>query len=241
MTSASVGFQCPNCIAQGARTMRAPRTMAGGRVAAGEGRVTLTIAALIVVTFVLQYAVPGFQDRFTEYNAAVAFQGEYWRLLTSMFLHFGLLHIGFNLYVLYVVGIPVERALGTWRYLALYLMSGLGGGAASYALTGLNTAGAGASGAIFGLFATWWIVTRRSGGDTRPVTVLIGLNLVLSFVIPGIGYWAHLGGLATGALLALAFTYAPRERRTPTAVGALLLVSVAIVATVALRTAALTA
>ncbi len=240
MTSASVGFQCPECIAAGAKTTRAPRTVAGGRVAATEGRVTLTIAALIVAAFVLQYAVPGFENRFTEFNFAIA-QGEWWRLVTAMFLHVGLLHIAFNLYVLYIVGVPVEQALGRWRYIALYRLSGLGGAAASYALTGPFTAGEGASGAIFGLFAAWWVITRRAGGDTRSVTLLIGLNLVLSFVIPGIGYWAHLGGLATGAVLALGFAYAPRARRTPAAVGALVLVSVAILATVLLRTAALNA
>ncbi len=240
MTSASVGFQCPECIAEGAKTTRAPRTVAGGRVAATEGRVTLTIAVLIVIAFVLQYAVPGFENRFTEFNFAIA-QGEWWRLVTAMFLHVGLLHIAFNLYVLYIVGVPVEQALGRWRYIALYLLSGLGGAAASYALTGPFTAGEGASGAIFGLFAAWWVITRRAGGDTRSVTLLIGLNLVLSFVIPGIGYWAHLGGLATGAVLALGFAYAPRSRRTPAAIGALAVVGVAILATVVLRTAALTA
>ncbi len=240
MTSASVGFQCPDCIAAGARTGREPRSLAGGRVAAVEGRVTLALAALIVVAFVLQYAVPGFENRFTEFNYAIA-QGEWWRLVTAMFLHVGLLHIAFNLYVLYLVGIPVEQALGRWRYVALYLLSGLGGAAASYALTSPFSAGEGASGAIFGLFAAWWVITRRAGGDTRSVTVLIGLNLVLSFVIPGIGYWAHLGGLATGTVLALAFAYAPRARRTPAALGALAGVGVVILATVVLRTAALTA
>ncbi len=240
MTSASVGFQCPECIAEGARTLRAPRTVAGGRMAAAEGRVTLTIAALIGVAFVLQLAVPGFEERFTEFNYAIA-QGEWWRLVTAMFLHVGLLHLAFNLYVLYLVGIPVERALGRWRYIALYLLSGLGGAAASYALTGPGAAGEGASGAIFGLFAAWWVTTRRAGGDTKSVTMLIALNLVLSFVLPNIGYWAHLGGLATGAVLALTFAYAPRARRTPAALGMLVLVSAAILATVVLRTAALTA
>ncbi len=239
MTSASVGFQCPDCIAEGARTTRAPRTVVGGRVAATEGRVTLIIAALIVAAFVLKYAVPGFDARFYQLNVAVA-QGQWWRLVTAMFLHVGLLHIAFNLYVLYVVGIPVEQALGRWRYIALYLLSGLGGAAASYALTAPYSAGEGASGAIFGLFAAWWVITRRAGGDTTPVTVLIGLNLVFSFLVPGIGYWAHLGGLGTGALLALTFAYAPRPRRTPAALGAMALVSVAILATVMLRTAALT-
>ncbi len=239
MTSASVGFQCPECISAGARTTRAPRTLAGGRMSASEGGVTLVIAALIVIAFVLQHAVTGFEGRFTEFNFAVS-QGEYWRLLTAMFLHVGVVHIAFNLYVLYVVGMPVESALGRWRYVALYLLSGLGGAAASYVLTGPGAAGEGASGAIFGLFAAWWVITRRAGGDTKPVTVLIGLNLVFSFVFPNIGYWAHLGGLATGAVLGLAFAYAPRSRRTPVALVTMVVVSLVIFATTALRTAALT-
>ena len=239
MTSASVGFQCPDCIAAGARTTRAPRTVAGGSIAATQGRVTLVILGLIIATFVLQFAVPGFENRFTQDNLAVA-HGQWWRLLTAMFLHVSVLHIAFNLYVLYLVGPAVEAALGRWRYVALYLLSGLGGAAASYALTSPISAAEGASGAIFGLFAAWWVITRRAGGDARPVTILIGLNLVFSFVVPHIGYWAHIGGLVTGALLTLVFSYAPRRQRTPAAFGAVVLVAAVIVVTVLARTAALT-
>ena len=87
------------------------------------------------------------------YPAAVSIGGEWWRLFTAAFLHGGLLHIGFNMLVLWLVGRPLESVLGHTRFVILYLLSALGGSVASYTFSPLNTVSVGASGAIFGLMA----------------------------------------------------------------------------------------
>ena len=139
--------------------------------------------------------------------------GEYYRLLTSMFLHYGLFHLLLNMYALWVVGGVLEPLLGRLRFAALYLPAGLGGGVATYLFSGLGTVAAGASGAVFGLFAAFYILMRRLGRDTSTITVILVINLVLTFVISNISIWGHLGGLATGAILAVGLAYAPREHR----------------------------
>jgi len=146
--------------------------------------------------------------------------GQYWRLLTSMFLHIGLLHLFFNAYALIVIGMELERILGWERFLAVYLLSGLFGGLASYAFS-LNLA-AGASGAIFGLIGAlgaFFLLHRQqlgAWGQRRLVNilVLIAINLFLGFTQPGIDNLAHLGGLVSG--LGLGWALAPRYELDPT-------------------------
>jgi membrane associated rhomboid family serine protease len=123
-----------------------------------------------------------------------------------MFLHSGLLHLAFNMYALYLLGPPLERALGHGRFLTLFLVSGLGGSVASYVFSPLLTISVGASGAIFGLMAAWIVVHRRLNADVTPVILLLGINVVLGFVVSGIDWRAHLGGAAVGALVAAILT-----------------------------------
>lgn len=228
MVSASVGFQCPECVQEGRRSTSLPRTVFGGRLAAREGLVSKGLLALIVVMFGLQSFVPGVTDRFLLFPLAVA-SGEWWRLLTAAFLHAGIVHLLFNAYALFLVGPAVEAAFGRARFLTLYLLAALGGSAATY-LFGAPTQGSlGASGAIFGLFGAMFVAARRTGYDVRPIAALIVLNLVISFVVPGIDWRAHLGGLAAGAAVAAGFVAAHRARRPVLALaaaGAVLLVEV---------------
>ncbi|HEY7050844.1 MAG TPA: rhomboid family intramembrane serine protease, partial [Mycobacterium sp.] len=119
-----------------------------------------------------------------------------------------------------VIGPPLEAALGRSRYGALYLLSALGGSVAVYLLSPLNAATAGASGAVFGLFGATFVVGKRLNLDIRWVVALIAINLVITFVVPGISWQGHLGGLVTGAVLAAAYVYAPHQRRNMTAVAA---------------------
>ena len=133
-------------------------------------------------------------------------QGQYWRLITAMFLHGSLIHIFFNGYALYALGPEAERIYGTPRFVALYMLSGLAGSLASYALS--PAASVGASGAIFGLFGgllAFYVVGRNVLGDLgrrqlQSMGGLIVINLLIGFAVPGIDYYAHLGGLAAGAL-----------------------------------------
>jgi membrane associated rhomboid family serine protease len=169
-------------------------------------------------------------------------QGQYYRLLTAMFLHFGIVHLALNLWCLWLVGPSLERALGRLRFAGLYVLAGLGGSALSYALGPVSQIAAGASGAVFGLFAAFWVMQRRTGQDASQISVIIGLNLVFSFAVPNIDWRGHVGGLVFGALLAAAFVYAPTgSRRNALQAGGALAVAAMVAVMVAVRTAQLTA
>ncbi len=249
MQSASVGFQCPSCVAEGAKSIREPRTAFGGRVSADTSRVSFALIAVSVAVYLLGAAVPDLAARFS--NLALAFTGrgelvgvaagEYYRLVTAAFLHAGLFHLVVNMFALFQVGPVLERALGRARFLALYLLSALGGSVAGYVLAEPNQPSVGASGAIFGLFGAYYVVVRRLGGDTGSIVVLLGINLVITFTVPSIDYRAHLGGLAVGVVLAAAFAYAPRgPRQARLQIGAAAAVALLLVIAVVARTAALT-
>lgn len=159
-------------------------------------------------------------------NAAIKQNGEYYRMISAMFLHAGLLHIGFNAYALYVLGPEAERLYGTRRFLALYFIAGLAGSIASYALTPND--GVGASGAIFGLIgglASFYYASRRLLGDIArrqigSLVTVIMINLFIGFSSQLIDNSAHIGGLVGGALIG--WLLAPRfevdERLYPPAV-----------------------
>ena len=246
MRPASVGFQCPECIAEGAKTMRQGRTAFGGRVSGDTSRISLTIIALNVAVFVFGMVVgPGeLQARFANLTGVpgsfgVA-DGQYYRLLPAAFLHANVLHIAFNLFALAQLGPTLESALGRVRFLSLYVLSALGGSVLSMVLSPPLQLGVGASGAIFGLFGAYYVVVRRMGGETRSILTLLAINLVITFTIPIIDWRAHVGGLLTGATVAAAFAYAPKgERRTAVQVGVCAGVAVLLIAVVLLRQAAL--
>jgi membrane associated rhomboid family serine protease len=133
-------------------------------------------------------------------------------------LHYGLTHLLFNMWALYVVGPPLELWLGRLRFGALYALSALGGSVLVYLLSPLTAATAGASGAVFGLFGAAFVMAKRLNLNVGWVAALIGINLIFTFVVPAISsqsisWQAHVGGLVTGALVGLAYVYAPRDRR----------------------------
>jgi membrane associated rhomboid family serine protease len=171
--------------------------------------------------------------------------GEWWRLVVPMFLHVGGIHLAFNMYALWIIGPQLEVIYGSARYVFLYLASGIGGFIASYFFAAPNVVGAGASGALFGLMGVLFVYTRRYKSEIPPLllsgmqrgirwTLLI--NLAITFLIPFISRPGHLGGLATGMLLALVVPRSPlREKNTPVGwvigqIASLLLVGVAFVA-----------
>jgi membrane associated rhomboid family serine protease len=219
MTPASVGFHCPECVSEGRRTVRQPRTVYGGRASARPDIVTMSLIGTNVVAFVVELATGAtlfgnagsstFVQRFSGSWPSIVFGGEYYRLLTSAFLHQGLIHIGFNMYLLYALGPELERLVGWWRFLVLYLACALGGSALALAF---QQSGIGASGAVFGLFSSLYVMLRHRRRDTSQVTSLIVLNLVFSFVMPGIGYWAHIGGLVSGGIIGVSYAFAPPGR-----------------------------
>jgi membrane associated rhomboid family serine protease len=213
MRDAAVGHQCEECVRGGAKAVRQPRPQQRTTPV-----ITYWLIAINVVMFVLETVSSGVQSELVLRSPAVA-NGDLYRLLTSAFMHYGLTHLLFNMYALFIVGPPLEVWLGRLRFGALYALSALGGSVLVYLVSPLNAATAGASGAVFGLFGASFVVGKRLNLDVRWVVGLIVINLAFTFVIPlmggqNISWQGHIGGLVTGALVAAAYAYAPRERRT---------------------------
>lgn len=255
MVSASVGFQCPDCVRDGSGTGHAPaasrpRTVAGGTVTADPRLVTKVLIGLNIAVFIAAWADKTLLDHLVLFGAwppapftpteGVA-GGEWYRLVTSMFTHQQIWHIAFNMLSLWWIGGPLEAALGRARYLALYFVSGLAGSALTYLLASPTQATLGASGAIFGLFGAMAVLMRRLRYDMRPVIALLVINLIFTFS-PGlhIAWQAHIGGLVAGVVTGYAMVHAPRERRNLVQYGTCALVLVAIIVMTVVRTAQLT-
>jgi membrane associated rhomboid family serine protease len=213
MRDAAVGHQCEECVRGGAKAVRQPRPQQRTTPV-----ITYWLIAINVVMFVLETVSSGVQSELVLRSPAVA-NGDLYRLLTSAFMHYGPTHLLFNMYALFIVGPPLEVWLGRLRFGALYALSALGGSVLVYLVSPLNAATAGASGAVFGLFGASFVVGKRLNLDVRWVVGLIVINLAFTFVIPlmggqNISWQGHIGGLVTGALVAAAYAYTPRERRT---------------------------
>ncbi|WUH92172.1 rhomboid family intramembrane serine protease [Streptomyces sp. NBC_00433] len=243
MVSASVGFQCPDCVRQSSGHTPRQRTVAGGVVAHDPFLITKILIALNVAVFALELAVGNrivndlglyavcSPPQFTPQQCIGVADGEWYRVITSAFLHdrSNFAHIGFNMLSLWWIGAPLERLLGRSRYIAIYLISALAGSAAVLLITP-DTLTLGASGAIFGLFGATAVFVRRLRYDMRPILILLVLNVIFSFTWPNVSWQAHLGGLVAGTAVAIAMAYAPRERRNAvqwgTAAGVLVLTMV---------------
>lgn len=254
MIPASVGFHCPECVREGNKDVRTARTVFGGAVSSDPGVVTKVLIGLNVAAFVAEWVTGGVSGElsrrfyaigalppppFGEPVVGVA-AGEYYRLLTSAFLHGGIVHLLLNMYALYLFGPQLEAALGRVRFLALYIVSALGGSALSYAFSAPQQPSVGASGAVFGLLGAYLVVSIKLHRDTTPVLVLLAINFAYGFIAPSIDWRAHLGGLITGSLVAAAMIYAPRRHRTVVQVAGTVAVLALVALLVAWRTAELT-
>ncbi|MGW6415081.1 rhomboid family intramembrane serine protease [Streptomyces sp. NPDC055055] len=247
MISASVGFQCPDCVRSGSGTGHAPdanqpRTLAGGRVASDDRLVT---KILIGINLAVYLAVLVFGDRLVDELVLIGYaynpflgevvgvaDGEWYRLLTSTVLHQEVWHILFNVIGLWVIGGIVEPELGRIRYAVLCLLSGLSGSVLAYLVAAPNQPSLGASGVVYGLIGAWVVLARRRRHDMRPVVLFVALSLLMTFTRPGISWEAHVGGLVAGALVTYGLVHAPRARRNLVqyaACGAVLLIDLGIV------------
>ena len=224
LVPAAVGHQCPECVHGGARAVREPRTAVGGRVHARTGVVTIALIAVNVVMYGLQQLVgEAFTARLellgvagssaaipSAVNIGVA-NGEWYRLVTAMFLHVSVMHITLNMLSLWWIGQPVEARLGRLRFFLTYLVCGIGASAISFAFMGRYSApSAGASGAIFGLLGVLAVLAYREKLDLRPIAFVIAVNLAYDFAMTGIDWHDHLGGLGSGLIMGAAFGFAPR-------------------------------
>jgi membrane associated rhomboid family serine protease len=223
MTPSPVGMRCPECAGETTQVKRPG--FAGGR--SSQAPATFVLIGINAAIFVAQLAAGGGATSFdgggwlSENGAlcgnAVGAGGfcspptiltdgsEWWRIITGGFLHGGFIHVGLNMFVLYILGTLIEPAIGTTRMLAIYIVSLVAGSLGALLLTDPVQNTVGASGAIYGLFAATLLIAR-SRGLTQVVTQLgfwLVLNLVLTFSVPGISIGGHLGGLAGGAVAGL--------------------------------------
>ncbi|MGP9695080.1 rhomboid family intramembrane serine protease [Brachybacterium sp. AOP25-B2-12] len=217
---AAVGILCVDCAREleGARRQSAPRTLMGGITAEGRPIVTIALIAICAVLYLGQTVAPQVVEQLLIFAPFRALAMP-WTFLTAGFLHGSILHILLNMYALWTVGPYLERSMGRARFLAVYLISILGGNVAVLLLTDpLSQAWLGgtlgASGGIFGLFGSLFVVNRRIGAQSTQVLVLIGLNLVITFMIPFISWQGHLGGLVLGTATTAAL-FALRPKATP--------------------------
>jgi membrane associated rhomboid family serine protease len=216
------------CVRGASQGTRQARTAFGGRPVA-TATVTWTLVGLNVLVFLIEVAKPNVLYAWgmlgTPALTPAGLQsgvagGQWYRLLTSAFTApgasfggLGLLDILFNMWALVVVGPSLEQLFGRVRFVAIYLLSAIGGSVLYYYMQPHGLA-AGASGAIFGLFGAWFVVARKLRLDVRGIVTIIAINLAFSlFYRSTIAWQDHVGGLIVGALTAAAFVYAPRKHR----------------------------
>ncbi|MEY9489263.1 membrane associated rhomboid family serine protease [Streptomyces calvus] len=269
MREAAVGHQCPECVREGARSVRQARTVVGGRVSAVPV-VTYVLIVVNVLVYVAELVRPEIVNRFAMVGAGLTgpdgghylwadpypagytpeglVGGEWYRLLTGAFLHlpptegtFGVFHVVMNMVALWNLGRLVEPMLGRVHFLVLYLLSALGG-SVLVLLIAPQDAVVGASGAIFGVGAAYYVVARRVGlhmGQVNRFMTGLLLWLVLSALVTS--WEGHLGGLLAGGAVSLAFAYAPRDgRRAVVQVGACLLLVAVLTAAAVVKVSGLT-
>jgi membrane associated rhomboid family serine protease len=260
MIPAPVGYQCPECVAEARKEFRQGP---GRRIAVANAKgisATNALIGVILAVFVLEVAVGGPSSllqgpstlKLYNLGASVAFlplanftvlpgiaMGQDWRLLTSMFLHIGILHLAFNCYALWIFGTAVEREFGRTRFLLIYFVTGLFASASSYAFGPVGVVGAGASGAIFGLFGAFLAYNLRrrdtaiAQARIRQMGMLILINAFIAFSFGFIDWRAHVGGfvagVAAGYIAEGAGNLARRKAILVVGFAALLLATVALV------------
>lgn len=255
MRSASVGFHCPECVREGQASVRQPKGMSGLRRFAGRwGLATTTLVGLNVLVYLVtalaalpnggglvqnsasslfhQFSlIPGCASgELSILGACESGGAQPWRLLSSAFLHYGLFHLVLNMLALFVLGMDLERGLGRARFLAVYLISALWGGAAVALFSQVNTETVGASGGVFGLLGAAAVLIRHNRGDLRPLISVLVLNAVISIAVPAISLQGHLGGLLGGGLAATVLILARKNASAQWAsLGLLAVASVAVV------------
>jgi membrane associated rhomboid family serine protease len=247
MTSTPVGMRCPECARQ-RTTVRAP----AGASSRSDAPATYVLIGLCVAAFVAEIA--GGADLLDGRPAGTVMvdggliayardalgqpvgvaEGEPYRIVTSAFLHSGLLHLGLNMFALYILGALLEPAIGTARFVGIYAASVLAGSCGALLLDP-DQLTVGASGGVFGLMAAAFLIARHRGLDelASQIGFFVIINLVFTFSIPGISIGGHLGGLIGGGLAALLVTMLERRRApSPMLIEGIALVALCVVAVI---------
>jgi membrane associated rhomboid family serine protease len=220
MTATPVGQRCPECV--GHQQVRRPRSMSRTTPYVTYVLIGINVAMFLWVVSRAEGGVGSISTRYL-YDAGAIYgpaisDGDWWRVVTGMFLHASILHIAFNMWGLWILGPVLENRYGPLRFIALYMVSGLCGSAGALIMDP-NTITVGASGAIFGLMAALFVVERRHNLPIASgIGVVLVLNLVITFSIPGISIGGHIGGLVGGALCGLLYETTARRGGGPLAV-----------------------
>ncbi|HWI32622.1 MAG TPA: rhomboid family intramembrane serine protease [Microbacterium sp.] len=243
-TQAAVGVICPECLRDQQKSQtpaqvkaerrwsRAPRTVA---LSKDQPVVTYGIIALSVLVYIAQLIPNSPVQQWLSFYAPWLYPSlsgtfEPWRPFTMLFVHGGVWHVGLNMLAVWMIGRSLEPLLGHIRYLALYLISGLGA-AVAVTLLSFTTPVVGASGAVFGLLGALLVIGRHIGANISGILIIVGINLVIGF-IPGMGisWQAHVGGLAVGALVGLIYARTRTRQRRGLQIALLIGLVVALVA-----------
>lgn len=258
MVPGSVGFQCPECVAQGIRETRQNELPHGGTRVANPRTTSIVLIAVNVIVWLAILFTGSRSSRLVDLLALfpdgqcfsgnnayllakdqclqVGYQwadgvgtGAFWQVITSGFTHVEVLHIGFNMLVIWMLGPNLERILGRVRFLAIYFVAMLGGAASVMWLSESYIPVLGASGAIYGLLGALLVVAIRYKGDVRNILIWLAINVAFSFAVPNISWQGHLGGFIAGTLATAVIVYLPKDKRTLQwpLVGAVALVTVA--------------
>lgn len=259
MNSASVGFQCPDCIKQGTKSTRSGRTAYGGQRSENPALSSQILvglnAAVWLLIMVTGYTKSDWIQRLAliPENLCVAIdritcvpvqegvaEGATWQLVTTMFTHVEPWHLGFNMLALWTLGPQLELALGRSRFLALYFLSGLTASATIYWLSEPHGLTVGASGAIMGLLGALLVVAYKVSGNTQSLLGWVGFAVLITFFVPDVSWQGHLGGFTGGALIAILLAYAPKKNRAQVQWVGLAFLTIAILVAIMARTAVLT-
>jgi len=174
-------------------------------MAALKRSATTTLITVIAAAYLYNLLVGGLTDRFALPNIDyLTSTGEWYRLLTVALVHGGIFHLGFNLYALMALGNPVESAFGKSGFLIIFFVSLVSGSLLSAYLATPYQYSVGVSGAVFGLFGAFAVVSKRYGLEIKSIAVVVGINFAMGFVIGGVDWRAHLGGLIGGSIAAAA-------------------------------------
>jgi membrane associated rhomboid family serine protease len=207
MTQASVGHHCPECVSGQGQTVYRPQALLNQRPP-----VTMTLIAINLIAYFGQLATVGTLTRWGWLFGPDVADGEWWRTISAGFLHGGFLHIGFNMYALWIFGPTLERGIGSMRFGLIYLAGLLGGTAAVLAFDYTQTT-LGASGAVLGLAGGIAAVLMARGVNifqTSLGTIFL-LNLALPLLVPRISFWGHAGGIAAGFAAGLLLAWLPER------------------------------
>jgi membrane associated rhomboid family serine protease len=215
MQPASVGFQCPGCVGRGRASVRTPRTRFGASLREGGGGATKAVMIALVAVYALDLISSGLVSSLLVMSNPAVAGGQLWRLVTAAFTSGSLLGLLMNLLVLWLAGRAIEAELGGWRFLALYVIAGLGGTTLFFLLGPAFGGALAASAAVIGLLGANAVGKLRSREDIRPDVGLLVL-LVLYAVLVGFnsfGWLTLVGGIVVGALVGWVLAYAPRRNR----------------------------